>query len=134
MEENKLVKWFENFFDDKSNEEYLYLINFNDADVKNLKNHNVKFIDLENFHEYISKNNYILYNKFTTNSKNNNMSSANWIRLKNDIKIICVKYDEAMYNAINSKNINIIKDLLLNCCKNIDDKFLLQKLKAKYKV
>jgi hypothetical protein len=24
--------------------------------------------------------------------------------------------------------------LLLNCCKNIDDKFLLQKLKAKYKV
>lgn len=32
------------------------------------------------------------------------------------------------------RNINIIKDLLLNCCKNIDDKFLLQKLKAKYKV
>lgn len=113
MEENKLVKWFENFFDDKSNEEYLYLIDFNDADVKNLKNHNVKLIDLENFHEYISKNNYILYNKFTTNSKNNNMSSANWIRLKNDIKIICVKYDEAMYNAINSKNINIYKKYIV---------------------
>ena len=32
------------------------------------------------------------------------------------------------------RNINIIKDLLLNCCKNIDDRFLLQKLKTKYKV
>lgn len=126
MEENKLVKWFENFFDDKSNEEYLYLIDFNDADVKNLKNHNVKFIDLENFHEYISKNNYILYNKFTTNSKNNNMSSANWIRLKNDIKIICVKYDEAMYNAINSKNINIIKECEYHFIEKIDFKEILE--------
>lgn len=120
MEENKLVKWFENFFDDKSNEEYLYLINFNAADVKNLKNHNVKFIDLENFHEYISKNNYILYNKFTNNSNNNNMSSANWIRLKNDIKIICVKYDEAMYDAINSKNINKIKEFKYHFIEKID--------------
>lgn len=126
MEENKLVKWFENYFENKSNEEYLYLIDFNAADVEKLKNHNVKLIDLENFPKYILKNNYILYNKFTTNSKNNNMSSANWIRLKNDIKIICVKYDEAMYNAINSKNINIIKEFKYHFIEKIDLKKILE--------
>ncbi len=126
MEENKLVKWFENCFKDKSNEEYLYLINFNSADVKNLKNHNVKLIDLENFNEYISKNNYILYNKFTTNSNNNSISSANWIRLKNDIKIICVKYDEAMYNAIKSQDINKIKEFQYHFIEKIDFKEIIE--------
>ena len=74
----------------------------------------------------LSKNNNYIYMFFTYGLEN----YSNRILLTND-RFFLVNED-GIITLI--KNINIIKDLLLNCCKNIDDKFLFQKLKAKYKV
>ena len=81
-----------------------------------------------------------MYKKIDKLSKNNNYvymffhygleNYSNRVLLTND-KFFLI-YNNGIITLI--KNINVIKDLILNCCKNIDNKFLLQKLKAKYKV
>ena len=74
----------------------------------------------------LSKNNNYVYMFFHYGLKN----YSNRVLLTND-RFFLISDDGAITLI---KNINIIKDLLLNCCKNIDDRFLFQKLKAKYKV
>ena len=74
----------------------------------------------------LSKNNNYVYMFFHYGLKN----YSNRVLLTND-RFFLISDDGAITLI---KNINIIKDLLLNCCKNIDDRFLLQKLKTKYKV
>ena len=81
-----------------------------------------------------------MYKKIDNLSKNNNYvymffhygleNYSNRVLLTND-RFFLISEDGIIALI---KNINIIKDLLLNCCKNIDDRFLLQKLKTKYKV
>ena len=74
----------------------------------------------------LSKNNNYIYMFFTYGLEN----YSNRILLTND-KFFLID-NNGIITLI--KNINVIKDLILNCCKNIDNKCLLQKLKAKYKV
>ena len=74
----------------------------------------------------LSKNNNYVYMFFQYGLEN----YSNRVLLTND-RFFLISDDGAITLI---KNINIIKDLLLNCCKNIDDRFLLQKLKTKYKV
>lgn len=119
MEENKLLKWFTNYFENKINEEYLYLGNFNCADAVNVKLKNVMIIDLENFREYFSKGNYILYGFITNDSKNKSISSSAWLK-ENNKQIICVKSDENLLDAIKSKDINEIRKLNYHLIEKID--------------
>ena len=74
----------------------------------------------------LSKNNNYIYMFFQYGLEN----YSNRILLTND-RFFLISEDETITLI---KNINMIKDLLLNCCKNIDNKSLLQKLKTKYKV
>ncbi len=104
MEENKLVKWFENYFANEINKEYLYLKEFNLSDDKSMKFNNATTINLENFKEHLSRKNYILYGSINDESKMYRISSATWIK-KNDIKIISVECNEDLLNAIKSENI-----------------------------
>lgn len=119
MEENKLLKWFTNYFENEINEEYLYLENFNCADAVNVKLKNVTIIDLENFREYFSKGNYILYGFITNDSKDKSISSSAWLK-ENKKQIICVKSNENLLDAIKSKDINEIRKLNYHLIEKID--------------
>lgn len=119
MEENKLVKWFINYFENKINEEYLYLENFNCADAVNAKFNKATIIDLENFREYSSKANYILHGFITNDSKNKNISSSAWLK-ENKKQIICVKSNENLLDAIKSKNIDEIRKFNYHLIEKID--------------
>lgn len=119
MEGNKLVKWFINYFENKINEEYLYLENFNSADAVTGKFKKETIIDLENFRENSSKGNYILHGFITNVSKNNNISSSAWLK-ENKKQIICVKFNGNLLEAIKSENIDEIKKFNYHLIEKID--------------
>lgn len=132
MEENKLVRWFENYFENKPNEEYLHLqeyhldynINSNINEMRILFK-NATIINLENFREHHARKNYILYNFINNYSESGKISSATWLR-KNNIQIICVEYNKDLLNAIKSGNINEIRKLKYNFIEKIDFHNILQ--------
>ncbi|MDX9962038.1 MAG: hypothetical protein RBS32_11275 [Aliarcobacter sp.] len=132
MEENKLVRWFENYFENKPNEEYLHLqeyhldynINSNIKEMRILFK-NATIINLENFIEHHARKNYILYNFINNYSESGKISSATWLR-KNNIQIICVEYNKDLLNAIKSGNINEIRKLKYNFIEKIDFHNILQ--------
>lgn len=132
MEENKLVRWFENYFENKPNEEYLHLqeYHFDHKINSNIKEMRILFknatiINLGNFTEHHARKNYILYNFINNYSKVENISSSTWLK-KNNIQIICVKYNNDLLNAIKAENIYEIGKLKYDFIEKIDFHNILQ--------
>jgi hypothetical protein len=136
LEENKLVRWFENYFENKPNKEYLYLKqNSSDYKIENsdlaqiFKNsifiNSEKFIAHHAEKIYHAEKNYILYNFINNYSKVGNISSSTWLK-KNNIQIICVEYNYDLLNAMKLENINEIRKLKYNFIEKIDFHNILQ--------